>query len=285
MIAKILDGNALALQIRQTITHDIKKRSDQGLRPPGLAVILVGDDPASQVYVKHKRKDCQDVGIISHAYDLPSSTSQEALLKLIDALNADDTIDGILVQLPLPQHIQTSEILDQIHPQKDVDAFHPYNVGCLAQRRPTLRPCTPYGIITLLHHAQIDLEGLNAVVIGSSNIVGRPMALELLLAKATVTICHRFSKEVDMAAHIARADLLIVAVGKLGVINSDWIKPGAIVIDVGIHRLADGSICGDVDFDSAQLKASWITPVPGGVGPMTRAILLKNTLYAQIQHP
>ncbi len=280
MTAKILDGNVVAAQIRQSIANEITIRSAKGLKLPSLAVILVGNNPASEIYVKHKRKDCQSVGIISHAYDLPPSTTHNALLELIAQLNADEDIHGILVQLPLPLHIRTSQILDAIDPNKDVDAFHPYNVGCLAQRRPTLRPCTPFGIITLLKNAKINLEGINAVVLGSSNIVGRPMALELLLAKATVTVCHRFSKETDIAGHVKRADLLVVAIGKLGVIKTEWIKPRAIVVDVGIHRLPDGSICGDVDFASAKLKASWITPVPGGVGPMTRAILLQNTLYA-----
>ncbi|HVV67871.1 MAG TPA: bifunctional methylenetetrahydrofolate dehydrogenase/methenyltetrahydrofolate cyclohydrolase FolD [Gammaproteobacteria bacterium] len=278
MTAQILDGKALAAEIRQHIAVKIKTRLDQGLRRPCLAVILVGDDPASQVYVHHKRKDCEDVGIVSLAYDLPEDISHNELIALIDQLNANNTVDGILVQLPLPSHINTAEILDRLYPEKDVDGFHACNLGHLVQRRPALRPCTPYGIITLLKHAGIDLAGQHAVVIGASNIVGRPMALEFLLAKCTVTVCHRFTR--DLATHVQQADILVVAVGKPGIISSEWIKPGAVVVDVGIHRNAKGTISGDLDFDTAKLRASWITPVPGGVGPMTRAILLENTLFA-----
>lgn len=278
MSAHILDGKAAATQIYQTIAASIQQRQQQGLRPPSLAVILVGEDAASQVYVKNKRKACGDVGIRSLAYDLPATTSQQQLLTLIDQLNADNTVDGILVQLPLPAHIDADTILDRIPPDKDVDGFHPYNLGRLVQRQPVLRPCTPLGVITLLEfHGLTDLEGMNAVVVGASNHVGRPMALELLLAKCTVTICHRFTR--DLASHVRLADLLIVATGKRGVVDSGWIKPGAIVVDIGMHRNADGSLCGDIDFDSAKLRAAWITPVPGGVGPMTVATLLKNTLY------
>jgi methylenetetrahydrofolate dehydrogenase (NADP+)/methenyltetrahydrofolate cyclohydrolase len=240
--------------------------------------LLVGSDPASLVYVAHKRKDCEDVGIISLAYDLPTDTSQQELIQLINELNDNPNVDGILVQLPLPQHIDAEQTLEQIHPTKDVDGLHPYNFGRLAQKRPALRPCTPQGIMLLLEHANIHLAGLHAVVVGSSNIVGRPMALELLLAKCTVTICHRFTQ--NLASLISQADLVVVAIGKVGVIQSEWIKPGAIVIDVGIHRGADGKLVGDVEFETAQQRAAWITPVPGGVGPMTRAALLKNTLFA-----
>lgn len=278
MSARILDGKAAANQIQQTIASAVLQRQSQGLRPPSLAVILVGEDPASQVYVKNKRKACQDVGIRSLAYDLPATTTQTELLQLIDELRADATIDGILVQLPLPPHIDADVILDRIPSDKDVDGFHAFNIGRLAQRRPVLRPCTPYGVILLLEYAGFtDLEGLHAVVVGASNNVGRPMALELLLTKCTVTICHRFTR--DLATHVGLADLLVVATGKRGVVQSEWIKPGAIVVDIGMHRHPDGSLNGDVDFDSAKMRASWITPVPGGVGPMTVATLLKNTLY------
>jgi len=278
MTAKILDGKIAAAEIRSIVAHQVSANLTKGLPRPSLAVILVGTDPASQVYVNHKRKDCESVGITSLAYDLPAETTQVELIALVDKLNADPTVNGILVQIPLPPHINADEILDRIDPHKDVDGFHPYNLGCLAQRRPTLRPCTPYGVITLLEKNGITLAGLDAVVVGASNIVGRPMALELLLAKSTTTVCHRFTH--DLPAQVQRADLLVVAMGNRGILSSEWIKPGAIVVDVGIHRLEDGSIAGDIDFASAKEKASWITPVPGGVGPMTRAILLQNTLQA-----
>lgn len=278
MSANLLDGKKTANEVRQELTQKIKQRTDKGLRAPSLAVIIIGEDPASHVYVGHKRKACEQTGIKSIAYDLPASTSESALLELIQQLNTDDTIDGILVQLPLPDHIDSNEVLDHIHPHKDVDGFHAYNLGRLAQRRPMLRPCTPYGIITLLEHHNIKLTGLNATVVGASNIVGRPMALELLLAKCTVTISHRFTK--DLKSSVESADLLVVATGKRDIVKSEWIKPSSIVVDVGIHRLEDGSLTGDLDFDTAKEKASWITPVPGGVGPMTVATLLQNTLYA-----
>ncbi|MFT3741829.1 MAG: bifunctional methylenetetrahydrofolate dehydrogenase/methenyltetrahydrofolate cyclohydrolase FolD [Gammaproteobacteria bacterium] len=278
MTAHILDGNQLATTLRHTMRQQIVTQVTAGARAPSLAVVLVGDDPASQIYVRHKRADCEAVGITSLAYNLPADITEAALLELMDKLNADDEIDGILVQLPLPAHIRSELILDRIRPEKDVDGFHPYNLGRLAQRRPGLRPCTPFGIITLLESAHIALAGLHAVVVGASNIVGRPMALELLLAKSTVTVCHRFTR--NLADLVRQADLLVVATGQQGLIQSEWIQSGAIVVDVGIHRRADGSICGDVDFATAKLKASWITPVPGGVGPMTRAILLQNTLLA-----
>ncbi len=278
MTAKLIDGNARAKAIRETIKQRVQTRLDNGLRAPGLAVILVGNDPASEVYVSHKRKDCEQVGIISKAFDLPSSTKQQELLNLIDELNNDADIDGILVQLPLPAGLHADEILERIDPTKDVDGFHPFNVGRLAQRMPLLRPCTPAGVIDLLEGTGVDLHGQNAVIVGASNIVGRPMGLELLLKGSTVTTCHRFTKDTEQ--HVRRADIVIVAVGKPGIVKGEWIKDGAIVIDVGINRSADGKLIGDVDFDEAAKRASYITPVPGGVGPMTRAKLLENTLYA-----
>lgn len=278
MTAQLIDGKATAAHLRQQIKDRVDARLSSGLPPPGLAVILVGNDPASQVYVAHKRKDCTEVGIRSINHDLPAETRQEDLLALIDQLNADESVHGILVQLPLPPHIDTTAVIERIAPEKDVDGFHPYNVGRLAQRIPQLRPCTPYGVMTLLEHAGIDIKGMDAVVVGASNIVGRPMALELLLAGCTVTVTHRFTR--DLRAHVERADLLVVAVGKPGLIKGEWIKPGAVVIDVGINRLADGRLVGDVEFETAKERAAWITPVPGGVGPMTRAMLLKNTLDA-----
>jgi methylenetetrahydrofolate dehydrogenase (NADP+)/methenyltetrahydrofolate cyclohydrolase len=278
MTAQLIDGKTIAARLRQQIAQRVAERRQQGLRVPGLAVILVGSDPASQVYVAHKRKDCEEVGFLSQAHDLPASTSQSELLALIDRLNEDPAIDGILVQLPLPEHLDASQLLERIHPDKDVDGFHPYNVGRLAQRIPLLRPCTPKGIMTLLESTGADLYGMSAVVVGASNIVGRPMALELLLAGCTVTVTHRFTK--DLAGHVANADLVVVAAGKPGLVKGEWIKPGAIVIDVGINRQEDGKLVGDVEYDVAEQRASWITPVPGGVGPMTRACLLENTLYA-----
>ncbi len=278
MTAQLIDGKTIAARLRQQIAQRVAERRQQGLRVPGLAVILVGSDPASQVYVAHKRKDCEEVGFLSQAHDLPASTSQADLLALIDSLNQDPAIDGILVQLPLPEHLDASQLLERIHPDKDVDGFHPYNVGRLAQRIPLLRPCTPKGIMTLLESTGADLYGMNAVVVGASNIVGRPMALELLLAGCTVTVTHRFTK--DLAGHVANADLVVVAAGKPGLVKGEWIKPGAIVIDVGINRQDDGKLVGDVEYHVAEQRASWITPVPGGVGPMTRACLLENTLYA-----
>ncbi|MBD2839057.1 bifunctional methylenetetrahydrofolate dehydrogenase/methenyltetrahydrofolate cyclohydrolase FolD [Pseudomonas sp. JM0905a] len=278
MTAQLIDGKTIAARLRQQIAQRVAERRQQGLRVPGLAVILVGSDPASQVYVAHKRKDCEEVGFLSQAHDLPASTSQAELLALIDRLNEAPAIDGILVQLPLPEHLDASQLLERIHPDKDVDGFHPYNVGRLAQRIPLLRPCTPKGIMTLLESTGTDLYGMNAVVVGASNIVGRPMALELLLAGCTVTVTHRFTK--DLAGHVANADLVVVAAGKPGLVKGEWIKPGAIVIDVGINRQEDGKLVGDVEYDVAEQRASWITPVPGGVGPMTRACLLENTLYA-----
>ena len=278
MTAQLIDGKAIAAQLRQQIAKHVAARHAQGLRTPGLAVILVGSDPASQVYVSHKRKDCEEVGFHSKAYDLPAQTQQIELEQLIDQLNEDPGIDGILVQLPLPAHLDASKLLERIRPDKDVDGFHPFNIGRLAQRMPLLRPCTPKGIMALLASTGIDLHGQNAVIVGASNIAGRPMAMELLLAGSTVTVTHRFTQ--DLADHVGRADIVVVAAGKPGLVKGEWIKPGAIVIDVGINRQSDGKLIGDVVFDTALLRAGWITPVPGGVGPMTRACLLENTLYA-----
>ena len=278
MTAQLIDGKAIAASLRQQIAHRVAERRQQGLRAPGLAVILVGSDPASQVYVSHKRKDCEEVGFVSQAYDLPASTGQDELMGLIDRLNDEPSIDGILVQLPLPEHLDASLLLERIRPDKDVDGFHPYNIGRLAQRMPLLRPCTPKGIMTLLQSTGVDLYGMHAVVVGASNIVGRPMAMELLLAGCTVTVTHRFTKDLPM--HVGQADIVVVAAGKPGLVHGEWIKPGAIVIDVGINRQTDGQLIGDVVYETALPRAGWITPVPGGVGPMTRACLLENTLHA-----
>lgn len=278
MTAKILDGKATAAHMRNKLRIEIAAQIAQGHRAPGLAVVLVGTDKSSQSYVKNKRNACVEVGIKSFAYDLPEQTTQKDLLNLIEKLNDDQNVDGILVQLPLPSHIDSNEILEKILPHKDVDGFHPYNLGRLAQRRPALRPCTPYGIMLLLEHYQLSIKKLDAVVVGASNIVGRPMSLELLLAGCTVTTCHKFTQ--DLSTHIKNADLLIAAVGKIGVINSEWIKPGAIVIDVGFYHKDDGTISGDIDFATASERAEWITPVPGGVGPMTVATLMLNTWSA-----
>ena len=279
MTAQIISGTQIAAQIKTEIAEKIVQRIAAGKRAPGLAVILVGADPASQVYVGSKRKSCTELGIYSKSYDLPAETSESELLQLIDQLNEDSSIDGILVQLPLPSQIDSTKVIDRISPYKDVDGFHPYNVGRLCQRIPLLRACTPYGIIKLLQTTNINLYEQHAVVVGASNIVGRPMALELLLAGCTVTVTHRFTQ--DLEQHIRRADILVVAVGKPHFIPSDWIKKGAIVIDVGINRTENGLV-GDVDFASAAENAAFITPVPGGVGPMTVAMLMSNTLYSDV---
>lgn len=278
MAAQLIDGKLISNIICTQVSERVKARKGSGLRAPGLAVILVGDDPASRVYVASKRRICEEVGFISKSYDLPSNASEHELLMLIDSLNADNEIDGILVQLPLPPQIDSTKVLEQIRPDKDVDGFHPYNVGRLCQRIPKLRPCTSKGIITLLEHYHIPILGKHAVVVGASNIVGRPMSMELLLAGCTITTCHRFTQ--DLKAHIKRADLLVVAVGKPNFIPGDWIKKGAVVIDVGINRLDNGKLVGDVEFDIAKENASYITPVPGGVGPMTVATLIENTFFA-----
>jgi methylenetetrahydrofolate dehydrogenase (NADP+)/methenyltetrahydrofolate cyclohydrolase len=278
MTAKLLNGKALAAEIRHGIRDEVTRRVRSGLATPGLAVLLVGSDPASEIYVGSKRKACADVGINSHAFDLPYNVSQAELLALIDRLNQDSDIHGILVQLPLPPHIDPETIIERISPDKDVDGFHPYNVGRLALRLPLLRPCTPAGVMTLLEHTGQDLKGMDAVVVGASNIVGRPMALELLLAGCTVTTTHRFTR--DLPGYVASAQILVVAAGKPGLVKGEWIQPGATVIDVGINRDSSGKVIGDVEFDIAAQRAGWITPVPGGVGPMTVATLLRNTLAA-----
>ena len=278
MSAQIINGKAIAEEMLEGIKSRIDERSRTGKRAPALAVILVGGDPASSIYVRNKRLACERVGIKSIAYDLASDINESELFALIQKLNGDDTVDGILVQSPLPPQIDEKLIIEHISAAKDVDGFHPYNIGRLAVRQPTLRSCTPFGVIKMLNSVNIDLKGLDAVVVGVSNHVGRPMALELLLAGCTVTSCHRHTK--DLRGNVARADLVVAAAGKAGLIRGEWIKPGAIVVDIGINRLDDGKICGDVDFEAAKARAGWITPVPGGVGPMTVATLMENTLLA-----
>jgi methylenetetrahydrofolate dehydrogenase (NADP+)/methenyltetrahydrofolate cyclohydrolase len=278
MPAQLIDGKAFAAELRR----DVGRQAAARKRAPGLAVVLVGADPASQIYVRNKRAACEEIGFVSKAYDLPADTPEARLLRLIDELNADPAIDGILVQLPLPAHIDTEHVIERIRPDKDVDGFHPYNIGRLAQRIPKLRPCTPYGIIKLLEHYGEKFYGRHAVVVGASNIVGRPMALELLLVGCTVTVCHRFTEHTER--YVAEADILVVAVGKPGLIKGEWVKPGATVVDVGINRMPDGKVRGDVEFETARERAAFITPVPGGVGPMTVTILLVNTLAAAETH-
>lgn len=282
MIAQIIDGKNVASTIKQSIAHEISLRTQNGLPQPGLAVIIIGDDPASHIYVRNKRQASAEVGIQSFYHPLAANTSEDDLIQLIDQLNHDSTVNGILLQLPLPAHIDSGKILEAIRPDKDVDGFHPYNIGRLAERRPFMRPCTPYGVMMLLEHIKQPFKGKHAVIVGSSNIVGRPMALELLLAGSTITICHRFTQ--DLKHHVAEADILVSAVGKPHLIKGEWIKPGATVIDVGINRLADGTLVGDIEFEKALQNAAFITPVPGGVGPMTVAMLLKNTLFATALH-
>ncbi|WP_157670327.1 bifunctional methylenetetrahydrofolate dehydrogenase/methenyltetrahydrofolate cyclohydrolase FolD [Chitinibacter sp. GC72] len=278
MTAQILDGKAISQEIVREVRAKVDARVASGKRAPALAVILVGSDPASQVYVGNKKRQCENAGITSLAYDLPAETSEEEVLKLVAELNQNDDVDGILVQLPLPKHIDADKVIELIDPIKDVDGFHPYNIGRLTLKMPLLRPCTPRGVMTLLEKTGIDLVGKDAVVIGASNIVGRPQALELLLARATVTVCH--SKTKDLAAKVAGADVVVAGVGIPNFVKGEWIKPGAIVIDVGINRLDSGKLCGDVEFDTAKERASWITPVPGGVGLMTVATLMQNTYDA-----
>lgn len=282
MSARILDGKALAANLRKTIQREVAAITDSGQRPPGLAVVLVGNNPASQIYVRNKQKACEEVGFLSELIRLGSDTRESALLALIDDLNQREEINGILVQLPLPGQIDEETVLERILPTKDVDGFHPYNVGRLALRMPLLRPCTPKGVMTMLEHTGIELAGKDAVIIGQSNIVGRPMALELLMARCTITVCHSRTK--NLAGKVRAADILVSAVGRPGFVPGDWIQPGAIVIDVGINRQEDGKLCGDIDFTSASEVADWITPVPGGVGPMTIATLLENTLQAAKLH-
>ena len=278
MSAQLLDGKAISEKVKAQLAEKVQKRLDNGQRAPGLAVVLVGSDAASQIYVNKKVEACEKVGFISQKFVLDEDTSQDSLLRQIDSLNNDPAIDGILVQLPLPAHLDSNVILEHIKADKDVDGFHPYNMGRLTQKMPTMRPCTPYGVMVMLKETGIDLVGKDAVVVGVSNIVGRPMGMELLMERCTVTFCH--SKTKDLAEKVSNADIVVVGVGIPEMVKGDWIKPGAIVIDVGINRLASGKLVGDVEFDVAKEKASWITPVPGGVGPMTVAMLMSNTLYA-----
>lgn len=278
MTAKIIDGKVLAKQVREHVANGIQQRKAQHLRPPKLVVVLIGNDPASTIYVRNKELACKEVGIISQLMYLSCKTTQQELIDLINQLNNDASVDGILIQSPLPKHIKEHEIVEYISPDKDVDGFHPCNIGRLAVRHPTLRPCTPYGIIELLRFTKKPIRGSHCVIVGASNIVGRPMALELLLEGATITMTHRFTE--NLPYFVKQADIIIAAAGKPALIKGAWIKEGAVVIDVGITRLPDGSLTGDIEFDEAKKRASWITPVPGGVGPMTVAKLLENTLLA-----
>ncbi len=284
MTARILDGKAIAARLRLDLKAEIARLADKHGRAPGLAVILVGEDAASQVYVRNKKKACLDIGLISEEFSqtLPAQTSQQHLLGLIAELNANPKVDGILVQMPVPEHIDPETIIEAIDPGKDVDGFHPYNVGRLAARMPALRSCTPYGCMKLLEETGVDLHGQEAVIVGASNIVGRPMALELLLAGATVTVAHKFTR--NLQEHIERADIVVAAAGKPGLVRGEWIKKDAIVIDVGINHGNDGKLTGDVEFESAAQRTAWITPVPGGVGPMTITMLLSNTVQAFREH-
>lgn len=278
MSARIIDGKAIAEKLLADVKQAVDKRTAQGHRPPGLAVVLVGNDPASEVYVRNKLKACATTGIVSFSHRLPDAINQAELLELIDQLSADTKVDGVLVQAPLPKSIDVETVIERIPADKDVDGFHPYNIGRLAVRMPLLRSCTPRGVMTLLEQLGVAIRGQDTVVVGASNVVGRPMSLELLLAGCTVTTCHRFTR--DLAAHVARADILVVAVGKPGLIKGEWIKPGAVVVDVGMNRTGEGKLVGDVEFAAACERAGWITPVPGGVGPMTVATLMQNTLEA-----
>ncbi|NOY67445.1 MAG: bifunctional methylenetetrahydrofolate dehydrogenase/methenyltetrahydrofolate cyclohydrolase FolD [Gammaproteobacteria bacterium] len=278
MSAQIIDGKKIAAKIRQDLTLKIKQLQKDHNLTPGLAVVIIGEDPASQVYVRNKRNACEETGIKSVGYDLPESTSQKDLLELINKLNEDDDIDGILVQFPVPDHIDTETVIEAIRPDKDVDGFHPYNIGRLAVRMPALRSCTPYGVMKLLESTGETFHGKEALIVGASNHVGRPMALELLLAGCTVSISHRFTR--DLEAWVRRSEIIVVAAGKPGLVKGEWIRPGATVIDIGINRTDKGKLVGDVDFESARQNAAWITPVPGGVGPMTVATLMLNTIEA-----
>lgn len=282
MSAQILDGKAIAADLRNDIKNKVDLRIENGQRVPGLVVILVGENPASQVYVRNKENACKQVGFHSELIRMPDTTSQDELFTLIDQLNEREEIDGILVQLPLPAQIDEDAVTERISPTKDVDGFHPYNIGRLTLRMPLLRPCTPKGVMTMLERTGMDLAGKDAVIIGQSNIVGRPMFLELLMARCTPMVCH--SKTKDLEGKIKQADIVVAAVGVPKFVKGEWLKKGAVVIDVGINRLEDGSLCGDVDFDSAKETAGWITPVPGGVGPMTIATLLENTFQAAELH-
>ena len=284
MSARILDGKTIAESLLKDIKQQVDSRQAAGKPAPGLAVILVGDDPASAIYVRNKRRACEIAGVHSVSHDLPATTSQDELLALIDQLNADPAVDGILVQAPLPRHIDDETVIERIRPSKDVDGFHPYNIGRLTVRKPTLRSCTPYGVMKLLASTGEELRGKHAVVVGASNHVGRPMALELLLAGCTVTVCHSATR--DLAHHVSEGEILVAAVGRPEMVKGVWIRAEATVIDIGINRLADGRLVGDVEFAAARERAAWITPVPGGVGPMTVATLLQNTLEAAaVHHP
>ncbi|MCH2478485.1 MAG: bifunctional methylenetetrahydrofolate dehydrogenase/methenyltetrahydrofolate cyclohydrolase FolD [Gammaproteobacteria bacterium] len=278
MTANIIDGKKIAEKIISEIKNKVITNQSEGITPPGLAVIQVGEDPASSVYVRNKRKACEEVGMKSFNYDLDQSTTQKELIELVESLNSNAEVNGILIQLPLPTHINETIVIETINPSKDVDGFHPYTIGRLMQRIPLLRPCTAIGVITMLEAIEIDPKGMNAVIVGASNLVGRPLNLELLLKGATTTVCHKFTK--NLKDHVMSADILAVAVGKPNFIPGSWIKEDAIVFDIGINRDENGKLTGDVDFDSAKEKASWISPVPGGVGPMTVAMLIKNTLLA-----
>ena len=282
MTASLLDGKKVAAERLKTLKMAVKKRIESGHQTPGLAVVLLGENAASQIYVNHKRKACKAAGFNDFSYDLPDKIDENSLIELIDELNENPEVDGILVQLPLPEHINSRAIIERILPTKDVDGFHPYNLGRLAQGEPTLRPCTPYGIMKLLEYYNINPHGLHAVVIGKSNIVGRPMALELVLAKATVTLCHRATKNLEQ--HVKAAELIVVAAGSKDIIPTDWFHENQIVIDIGMHREPNGKVRGDVDFHQVKEKVAWITPVPGGVGPMTISTLLENTLKAAVQN-
>ena len=278
MPAHVIDGKAVAQRVTDEVRANVAAHVAAGRGVPGLAVVLVGENAASQVYVRNKRKTTEAVGMRSFAHDLPATAGEAEVLALVDRLNADSSVNGILVQLPLPKHIDPERVIERIDPRKDVDGFHPYNIGRLVLKMPILRPCTPYGCMRLLQETGQDLVGMHAVVIGQSNIVGRPMALELLMARCTVTICHSATR--DLPGIVRQGDIVVAGVGKAKFVPGDWIKPGAIVIDVGVNRMPDGKLCGDVDFDAVKEIAGWITPVPGGVGPMTIATLLANTLRA-----
>ncbi|MBM4192323.1 MAG: bifunctional methylenetetrahydrofolate dehydrogenase/methenyltetrahydrofolate cyclohydrolase FolD [Gammaproteobacteria bacterium] len=280
-LAKIIDGKAIARVVKAEVRAAVDRRVAAGGRKPGLAVVMVGDNPASTVYVRNKRAACEDCGIHPLSIDLPQSTSEVELLTRIDALNADESVDGILVQLPLPEHIRQTEVVERIDPIKDVDGFHPYNIGRLAERHPLIRPCTPYGVMRMLEHIGVSVRGLRCVIVGASNIVGRPMSLEFLLMGATTTVTHRFTR--DLEHHVREAEVLVAAAGKPGLIKGEWIRSGAVVVDVGINRREDGTLSGDIEFAEAVKRASWITPVPGGVGPMTVAMLMKNTVEAALR--
>ncbi|MFO1467212.1 MAG: bifunctional methylenetetrahydrofolate dehydrogenase/methenyltetrahydrofolate cyclohydrolase FolD [Steroidobacteraceae bacterium] len=279
--AIVLDGKAVAARVRSEVAGKVRQFAATYGRAPGLAVVQVGNNAASSVYVRNKKKACAEVGIESFSFDPPDNVTRQELLGLVELLNKDQRVDGILVQLPLPAGLDANEIMDAIDPHKDVDGFHPTNTGLLAQKRPALRPCTPYGVMRLAQEYNVPLSGARATVVGASNIVGRPMALELMLAGCTVTVCHTRTK--DLASEVMRGDIVVAAIGKPEMIPGEWIKPGAAVFDVGINRLADGRLVGDVDFAGAAQRAGWITPVPGGAGPMTIAMLLSNTLEAALR--